>query len=141
MSELKTSETPAKFVDCTGVAAPKLDLWPAIVIPKAAIEAEIETLARLPAPQNGRRSALIVHPYSKPPGLGLAPGIQVSINVLQPGERTKPIRHNSTQVNFCIRGRGHSIITANAWDSNVTMYGIPRRWQCIPMLTTATRCK
>ncbi|HLQ25103.1 MAG TPA: hypothetical protein VK138_04410 [Acidiferrobacterales bacterium] len=110
MSELKTSKSPAKFVDCTGVAAPKLDLWPAIVIPKAAIEAEIETLARLPAPQNGRRSALIVHPYSKPPGLGLAPGIQVSINVLQPGERTKPIRHNSTQVNFCIRGRGHSII-------------------------------
>src|SRR5713226_2214312 len=110
MSKLNPSESQAKFIDRTGAAAPKLDLWPSVIIPKAAIEAEIERLANLPAPQNGRRSALIVHPHAKPPGLGLAPGIQVSINVLKPGERTKPIRHNSTQVNFCIHGRGHSVI-------------------------------
>lgn len=104
------TELMAKFKDTTGVAAPKLELWPAIVISKAQIEAEIERLANLPAPANGRRSSLVVHPCAREPGLGLTPGIRVSINVLQPGERSKPIRHNSTQVNFCIRGRGHSII-------------------------------
>ena len=52
----------------------------------------------------------MVHPYATAPGLGLAPGIRVSIDVLTPGERTQPIRHNSTQVNFCIHGRGHSMI-------------------------------
>ena len=43
-------------------------------------------------------------------GGGLAPGIEVSIHVLKPGERTSPIRHNSSQVNFCIRGGGEAII-------------------------------
>lgn len=104
------TELQAKFKDATDVAAPKLELWPAVIISKAQIEAEIESLAKSPAPENGRRSSLVVHPYAQEPGLGLAPGIRVSINVLQPGEHTKPIRHNSTQVNFCIRGHGHSII-------------------------------
>ena len=104
------ADLQVKLIDNSGVTTPKLDLWPSVIIPKAQIEAEIERLAGLPAPENGRRSALVVHPLAEAPGLGLAPGIQVSINELKPGERTKPIRHNSTQVNFCIRGRGHSII-------------------------------
>jgi gentisate 1,2-dioxygenase len=33
----------------------------------------------------------------------------VTMDVLLPGEETAPIRHNSTQVNFCIRGRGLTI--------------------------------
>ncbi len=104
------TETTAKFVDNTGAPAAKLELWPAIIISKARIEAEVERLASLPAPANGRRSSLIVHPNATAPGLGLAPGVQVSLNVLKPGERTQPIRHNSTQVNFCIRGRGYSVV-------------------------------
>src|SRR5206468_12035628 len=43
-------------------------------------------------------------------GLGLAAGTAVSLCVLNPGERTRPIRHNSSQVNFCIRGGGTSIV-------------------------------
>jgi gentisate 1,2-dioxygenase len=100
----------ARFVDCTGAAPPRLDLWPALVIPKEDIDAEVERLARLPAPANGRRASLIVHPRAQAPSCGLAPGIQVSINVLQAGERTAPIRHNSTLVNFCIRGSGSSVV-------------------------------
>jgi gentisate 1,2-dioxygenase len=40
----------------------------------------------------------------------LAPGIEVALEVLLPAERTVAFRQNSTQVNFVIRGAGHSIV-------------------------------
>jgi gentisate 1,2-dioxygenase len=98
------------FADRTGVEAPKkLDLIPAVTIPKEAIDEEIERLASLPAPANGRRVSRIVNPMAGV-GEGLAPGIEVSISVLKPGERTTPIRHNASEVNFCIRGGGSAIV-------------------------------
>ncbi|HYL37930.1 MAG TPA: cupin domain-containing protein [Bryobacteraceae bacterium] len=97
--------TDFQFVDRTGLAAEPLKLIPAVIIPKEAIDAEIERLASLPAPANGRRVSAIVNPLTGP-GDGLAPGTAVSLSVLKPGERTEPIRHNSSQVNFCIRGGG-----------------------------------
>ena len=108
--------TEAQFLDRSGAAAPPLALWPALVVPRTAIEAEVERLAALPAPANGRRSALIVHPRAQEPGLGLAPGIRVSLNVLRPGETTRPIRHNSTQVDFCLRGGGRAIVGGRSID-------------------------
>src|SRR6266851_722870 len=96
-----------QFIDQTGAAAEPVKLIPAMVIPKEAIEAEIERLASLPAPANGRRVSAIVNP-AVGAGSGLAPGTAVSLSVLKPGEQTKPIRHNSSQVNFCIRGGGQS---------------------------------
>ena len=104
------AQSTARFIDCTGTSPSPLDLWPALVIPKEDLEAEVARLARRPAPANGRRASLIVHPCAQPPGLGLAPGIQVSINVLQPGERTAPRRHNSTLVNFCTCGDGSAMV-------------------------------
>ncbi|MEO8606143.1 MAG: cupin domain-containing protein [bacterium] len=98
------------FIDQSGAAVARLDLWPALVIPRAAIDAEIARLAALPAPANGRRRALIVHPNATAPGLGLAPGIQVALQVLLPRERTTPLRHNSTQVDFCIAGSGVALV-------------------------------
>jgi gentisate 1,2-dioxygenase len=108
----------ATFVDRTDEKAPPLDLWPSIVIPKEAIDAEIERLARLPGPRNGVRRALIVHPNSREPGLGLAPGIRVALDVLLPGERTVWTRQNSTQVNFSIQGSGTSLIGERRIDFN-----------------------
>jgi gentisate 1,2-dioxygenase len=110
------SETKARFVDRSGYVTPKSDLWPSIVISKEEIEAEVDRLASLPSPANGRRRSLIVHPNEN--GTGLAPGIQVALDVLKPGERTKPIRHNSSQVNFCIRGRGHAIVNGRQINFN-----------------------
>jgi gentisate 1,2-dioxygenase len=107
-------EIGARFVDRSGAAAVAPDLWPALLVPSEAIEAEVARLTALPPPGNGRRRALIVHPRATEPGLGLAPGIQVALEVLLPGERTRPIRHNSTVVNFCIRGRGRSIVAARS---------------------------
>jgi quercetin dioxygenase-like cupin family protein len=97
--------TDFQFVDRTGMAAEEVKLIPPIVVPKEAIEAEAERLASLAAPANGRRVSAIVNPLAGA-GNAFAPGTAVSLSVLKPGESTKPIRHNSTQVNFCIRGGG-----------------------------------
>lgn len=110
------ADTTARFVDRTGTAAEKIDLWRPVVIPKEDIDTEVARLAALPAPENGRRCSLVVHPCAEEPGLGLAPGIRVSINVLKPGERTAPIRHNSTQVNFCIGGAGRVVLNGKSID-------------------------
>ncbi|HKN34597.1 MAG TPA: hypothetical protein VJX16_15270 [Terriglobales bacterium] len=98
-----------KFVDRTGTAAKPVDLISPVVIPGEAIAAEVERLASLPRPANGRRVSYVVNPATGV-GDGLAPGIRVSISVLLPGEHRQPIRHNSSQVNFCIRGSGTTAI-------------------------------
>lgn len=108
--------TDARFVDCSDAAPAPLTLWPALVVARPAIESEIARLSALPPPANGRRSALIVHPNAREPGLGLAPGIRVTLNVLLPGEATRPIRHNSTQVDFCIHGGGRAEVAGRAID-------------------------
>src|SRR5260370_25053955 len=95
------------FADRTGITERKIELIPPVVIPKEAIDTEVEGLASLSAPANGRRVSRVVNPLTGV-GDGLAPGIEVSISVLKPGERTMPIRHNSSLVNFCIRGGGQS---------------------------------
>jgi gentisate 1,2-dioxygenase len=105
----------ALFIDRTGATPVAAELWPALVIPKEAIDAEIERLASLPRPANGRRRALIRHPSNRL-GTGLAPGIEVALEVLLPGERTVPCRQNSTQVNFVIRGGGHAVVGAKRFE-------------------------
>jgi len=84
--------------------------WPPITISKEMFDREIERLADLPRPANGRRQVMFVHPNAPDPGRGLTPGVQVTLDVLKPGEETVPIRHNSTQVNFCIRGGGSVVV-------------------------------
>jgi len=110
------SEQKVKFIDRSGTPAPKLNLWPAVVISREEIEAEVERLTSLSPPATGRRTSLIVHPYAEEPGLGLAPSIRVALNVLKPGEQTKPIRHNSTQIDFCIRGSGTAVVRGKRID-------------------------
>ena len=99
--------TQAILRDISGaVASPTLDLWEPVVITGEQISAEAERLASLDRPANGRRETMILHPRAAALGNGLVPGIRVVLSVLKPGEETAPIRHNSTQVNFCIRGSG-----------------------------------
>ena len=106
------TEKKAQFIDRTGYATPKIELWEPVVVPREDIDAEAARLAALPRPDNGRRHAIIAHPDWRKLGVGpgLQPGVRVTLEVLNPGERSAPIRHNSTQVNFCIRGGGHSIV-------------------------------
>ena len=55
-------ESTFRFEDRTGLASEPLQLITPMVIPKEAIDAEIERLASLPAPANGRRVSQIVNP-------------------------------------------------------------------------------
>lgn len=98
-----------RFVDVSGAKPREQNMWPSIVIPKEAIDEEIGRLQDIGRPDNGRRASLIVHPESTQPGLGLAPGIDVTINVLNPGERCLNVRKNSNMVEICISGSGVAI--------------------------------
>ncbi len=100
------------FIDRSGTAPEPVRWWEPIVITREAIAAEIDRLASLPLPDDGRRRSLIVHPKATAPGLGLAPGIQVALEVLLPGESTTSVRHNSTSVGFCIGGTGAATVGA-----------------------------
>src|SRR5712691_7080463 len=98
-----------KFVDRTGKVRKPPNLIPPVVIKKKDIDAEIERLENLPAPADGRRESMVAHPQTGL-GDGLAYAIAVSICVLRPGESTRPIRHNASLVDFCIRGGGQTTI-------------------------------
>jgi len=100
----------ALFVDQTSVRARDNHYWEPVVITREEIDAEIARLAALPRPADGRRQSLIVHPSAREGSPGLAPGIQVMMQVLLPGESTRPMRHNATEVNFCIRGAGKTTV-------------------------------
>jgi gentisate 1,2-dioxygenase len=105
MTEKSTSDT-TRFADVSDRTPPGPRAWRPLKITAAEIETEIERLAARPAPEGGRRASLIVHPESTEPGLGLAPGVDVTIEVLKPGERTVPVRQNASQVQLCLRGEG-----------------------------------
>ncbi|WP_156677707.1 cupin domain-containing protein [Sphingomonas profundi] len=103
-------EARAQFVDVSGKAPEAPEVWPSIVITREEIEAEVERLANAPKPANGVRSTNLVHPLAKAPGLGLAPGIDARIEVLNPGEHALVRRANSNAVGTCIRGTGRARI-------------------------------
>lgn len=99
------------FADRTGRGAQDENVyWAPIVVTRREIDAEVERLAGLPLPANGRRESLIVHPLAEANAPGFAPGIQVKLSVLKPGEKTAAFRHNATEVNFCIRGTGSTLV-------------------------------
>ncbi len=86
--------------------------WPPLTIRRAVIEREIERLCDISVPENGRRQVQFIHPSANPATPGLNPGVRVMLEVLLPGEQTALGRHNSTQVNFCIRGAGTTVVGA-----------------------------
>jgi gentisate 1,2-dioxygenase len=107
-SEPKQSERGlnARFVDLSGKEPNGPSYWAPVKVSRRSIEEAIARLADRPAPANGRRAMSIVHPSSVAPGLGLAPGVEVVINVLKPGESTRPMRRNANQAEICIAGSG-----------------------------------
>jgi gentisate 1,2-dioxygenase len=100
------------FTDVSDQAPRKQDFWPTLIVPRAAIDAEIERLASIARPASGHRSSAISHPSNTAPVPAFAPGIDVTIEVLKPGEQSLPIARNSTMVDMCIRGEGIAQIGA-----------------------------
>ena len=121
-----------KFVDHTGAVSESPRLIPPVVIKKKDIDAEIDRLANLPPPANGRRESRVAHPQTGI-GEGLAYSIAVSICVLKPGESTRPVRHNASLVDFCIRGAGHILVDGRRIDYE--QYDV---WTTPPGLSTNT---
>lgn len=117
MSDI-TYGSSEKFMDRTGYTTPENEPWEPIIISKEEIDEEVGRLADVDRPENGRRQSLVVHPDWQKLGVGpgLQPGVRVTLEVLRPGEQTAPMRHNSTQVNFCIGGAGHSIVNGKKID-------------------------
>ena len=118
-----------KFVDRTGATSEPPRLIPPVVIKREEIDAEIERLANVPLPANGRRESKVAHPQTGI-GDGLAYTIGVSLCVLKPGERTKPMRHNASLIDFCIHGAGHTLIDGKRIDYR--QYDV---WTTPPWLT------
>jgi gentisate 1,2-dioxygenase len=103
--------TGKRFVDVSGLDPPgEPDYWDPVVFSGDEIDSEVERLAAAPRPADGRRQSLFTHPRAPAGHPTLAPGIRVALAVLAPGERTRPLRHNSTAVCFCIRGGGHTVV-------------------------------
>lgn len=113
-----------KMVDQSGRQSPdtntwgdhSLELWAPLVIRKEEIDAEAKRLAALARPNNGVRRTQFVHPQCEPGLLSFAPGIGVSLDVLMPGERTKPVRQNSSIVDFCIQGHGSKLVNGKRFE-------------------------
>ena len=87
-------------------------IWEPIVITGARIAEEAERLLSLDVNDPIERQARIVHPLACERGQGLAPGIEVRLSALHPGEVTRRYRHNATEVGFCIGGGGDASIGA-----------------------------
>jgi gentisate 1,2-dioxygenase len=108
-----------------GLTGPR-EFWEPVIYTGEEIEAEALRLAAKPATPEGRRESIFVHPRSTEPGLGLLPGIRVTLAILAPGERTAPLRQNSTQVSFCIRGRGSAFVAGKRMDfSQYDVWNVP----------------
>jgi gentisate 1,2-dioxygenase len=96
-----TEHNALHFLDHSGQGPRSPRIWEPMLVTKEAIDAEIARLVAIPAPVNGKRSSVIVHPASR-----TAKGTCVAINVLLPGEKTAPSRSNANLLEVCIQGRG-----------------------------------
>lgn len=84
--------------------------WPAFLVRRAEIEEEVQRLSQEPRAKGGRRASEIVHPASRSSFPGMAPGLSVSINVLNPGETITCLRDNASRVEIGLSGEGRALI-------------------------------
>ena len=116
----------ARFVDDFDTPQPNIKPWPALLVKRAEIEAQVERLASLPWPAGGRRRVLISHPDAPDAAPGFTPSVRVALEVLLPGERSAPIAHLGAAVGFCIRGTGQAMVADRQLDFDLhDVWSIP----------------
>lgn len=115
----------AVFIDRTGVGPQSSELWEPILVPAEVLAEQIDRLSAASA--DGRRIAVISHPRAVDGSRGLAPGIHCQLEVLLPGQRTLPVRHNASEVNFCVAGSGRATVGAETVDYQQYDTGSTRR--------------
>lgn len=83
--------------------------WQPVALRRNQIEDAIGELLVAPRTSDDFRRVLLVHPRATV-GNGLAPGIQVSIEALAPGERATPPRRNSSALALQISGTCAAVV-------------------------------
>jgi gentisate 1,2-dioxygenase len=106
----------AKFIDTRVAQARENDLWPAALMRRADIDRELARLGTGEAGEDGRRESLVVHPSAVEPGRGLAPGIDVTFGVLNPGEKSRPRRRNAVDLGMGVGGKGQVTIGTETYE-------------------------
>ena len=102
------------------------DFWEPVIISRARIDEQVERLLSLDVADPIERQVRIVHPMACARGQGLAPGIEVRLSALKPGEKTQPFRHNATEVGFCIGGGGAADIAGKGFGfSQYDVWNVP----------------
>ncbi|MEY2451309.1 MAG: hypothetical protein QOD92_883 [Acidimicrobiaceae bacterium] len=87
--------------------------WEPVVLRRAQIEAAVDTLLAGSRGSDDLRRLLVVHPRAGG-GTGLAPGIEVAIEALAPGETARAPRRNSSALAVQIRGSSEVVIDGEA---------------------------
>ena len=115
--DLNTTRKAPPFQDLPAEVTPSYPTpWPALIVTRAEIEAEIDRLVELDRRPNARRASEIVHPRSLDTGPGVTPGLSISINVVRPGEEIELYRDNATRVEFVLDGEGAASIGPSRLD-------------------------
>ena len=105
-----TGPLSARFIDDIAPRHVSVEPWPAVLVRRAEIDAQIERLSQLHLAERERRRVIISHPDAPADTPGFTPSVRVALEVLLPGERTPPIAQLGAVVGFCIRGGGNAII-------------------------------
>ncbi|RKE38655.1 gentisate 1,2-dioxygenase [Paraburkholderia sp. BL23I1N1] len=116
------SENTFTMLDGNAAAPTPIKPWSPVLVPREVIDREIERLASMPLPEDGRRATLIVHPSCTDGSMGFAPGVDVTISVMKPGEVTRALMRNSNQVEFCIRGSG--VVSVGQQEKELSKWGV-----------------
>lgn len=98
--------TEVRFLDVSDAPLDAPMPWKPFKVTAEQIRAEIDRLVTASPGKTGRRASLVVHPEASAPGLGFGPAIDVAIDVLLPGEKTRAVRRNSGLVCLGISGAG-----------------------------------
>ncbi len=106
MKNMKEHASPSAFQSPASLAKNGHKPYGLFVVRKAEIEAEIERLCDMSAPDQGARTSQIIHPDAAAPGFGFAPGTDVTLSVLNPGERSINCRSNANRIEITLSGEG-----------------------------------
>lgn len=111
VQEMQAAQGLSRFRELSAEVAPSYPKpWPAMIVARAEIAAEIERLLDAERKPNARRASDIVHPSSLDSGPAVTPGLSITINVVRPGEQLELLRDNATRVEFVVQGEGSALI-------------------------------
>ena len=115
-----TSNTlPGKMIDQRKFSPRQTKVWSSHIVRGEEIAEAIGMLSKGSSGPDSRREALVAHPSSTEPGIGLSPGIAVAFGVLLPGEQTRWRRHNASSFTMVLGGEAQVDVGDRQFDVRV----------------------